>query len=400
MRKLVLQISRALALPVLFLLAGSPAMATFPGSGSASWGCSSTRSDTTFLPDGASQNNSFVDLTLTSSLTPVPPLYQTKIITINRVVGPGTASEFDSNGFLVNWQTYKQNGILSPHAYLQYGGIFEIEVFEGTMAGVYLNGHLVKNVPLVTLATGGCLEIDTQYIKFAQRNPNPGQAPIPGVNTIGLTLDVTQAGILAQSMIGAFGALTFQAMAPIILVHGWRTGPWWWGDPGPANSNYGSTVYPMYCGPDALYPGRSTFQGGFGFIDPLRSGHYPFDCSISITNIDTDQAGATELRQKLLDCSGGVPDANFICPGGGRATGKLAEFGAKLAHLVAESKGGLWSRQMLYTLPVNSNGSQLFGVYSLTTLETPHLASSLADLLAAGRTVPLFALCAARRLVD
>src|ERR1700733_5459505 len=78
--------------------------------------CGLVPSDTTFLPDGVSGpvrlNDGSIsdsDVTLTSSLTPVPPLVSTATVTINRVVGPGTPSEFDSNGFLVNWATYVQN---------------------------------------------------------------------------------------------------------------------------------------------------------------------------------------------------------------------------------------------------------------------------------------------------
>ncbi len=72
--------------------------------------CGLVPSDTTFLPDGVSapvrlNDGSIADwnVALASSLTPVPPLVSTATMTINRVVGPGTASEFDSNGFLVNW---------------------------------------------------------------------------------------------------------------------------------------------------------------------------------------------------------------------------------------------------------------------------------------------------------
>jgi hypothetical protein len=344
MRKFVSQISSALALPVLLLLAGSSAMATFPGSGSASWGCSSAPSDTTFLPDGASQNDPSVFLTLTSSLTPVPPLYQTKTITTNRVVGPGTASEFDSNGFLVNWQTYIQNGVLSPHAYLQYGGVFEVETFVGTMVGVYLNGHLVKNVPLVALATGGCLEIDTQYIKFAQRVP--GQSPTPGVNTIGLTLDVTQGTILGQSIIGAFGALTFQAMAPIIMVHGCC---------GEMGGGMGTGWFDK-TNPDQNY----TNQTWLPFTTPFAAQRLPYDFSINLNPENTIETDGANLLVKLRQ--------------------KAAEFGAKHVHIVAHSKGGLNSRYVLRQL--NQQAQQApstLGVYSLTTLSTPHHGSANAD---------------------
>jgi hypothetical protein len=159
---------------VLKALAVVVLVASAAGSGWAD--CSVKPSDTTFLPDGVSSPSRLIDgsiadggVALTSSLTPVPPLVSTGTMTINRVVGPGTASEFDSNGFLVNWNTYTQNGILSEHAWLDLGDVIVIDCcFSfGSTVGIYLNDHLVKNVPLASLPT--CVEIDTQYIKFAQK---------------------------------------------------------------------------------------------------------------------------------------------------------------------------------------------------------------------------------------
>lgn len=49
-----------------------------------------------------------------------------------------------------------------------------------------------------------------------------------------------------------------------------------------------------------------------------------------------------------------------------------AEFGSKRLHIVAHSKGGLWSRWLMKTL----SG---LAVYTLTTLDTPHEGSVLAD---------------------
>jgi hypothetical protein len=51
-------------------------------------------------------------------------------------------------------------------------------------------------------------------------------------------------------------------------------------------------------------------------------------------------------------------------------------------HLVGHSKGGWWIRDMLPHLASDSfNGTGVPGVYSVTTIDTPHHGSSLADLL-------------------
>lgn len=54
-------------------------------------------------------------------------------------------------------------------------------------------------------------------------------------------------------------------------------------------------------------------------------------------------------------------------------------FGVNHVHIVAKSKGGLWSRRAISSLPIR--------VYTLTTLDTPHRGSVLADALVALGTV-------------
>jgi len=70
------------------------------------------------------------------------------------------------------------------------------------------------------------VEIDTQYITFAQRGA-PGQPSTPAVNRIGATIDVAPSGINAVGGQLDFGALRFKAMAPIVLVHGIREDQTW-----------------------------------------------------------------------------------------------------------------------------------------------------------------------------
>lgn len=88
-----------------------------------------------------------------------------------------------------------------------------------------------KNVNTYTYPLPACVPIPTRDLKFPQRTP--GQTPTPAVNKFALTLDYLSLFSppfnVAGSVIGFFGNLTIQAMAPVIMVHGWDSGPWWVG---------------------------------------------------------------------------------------------------------------------------------------------------------------------------
>lgn len=59
------------------------------------------------------------------SILPTPGQSNACHPTINRVVGPGTPSDFDSQGFLTNWPAYVANGVLSAQAWVTVLGFFE-----------------------------------------------------------------------------------------------------------------------------------------------------------------------------------------------------------------------------------------------------------------------------------
>lgn len=249
-------------------------------------------------------------------------------VNITRVVGSGTASEFDSQGFLANWPAYTTNGILSEQAWLNFRGFTEGD--NPPSAGiynltVYVNGQAEASVPINFLSSSTCVSISTRHLKFPMRGQD-GALPVPAINQIALTSDLPSNEI--PSLI--FGSLTIHALAPIILVHGWNAGPWWWGDSP-------STAQP--CGIDKRFnTGKSTRDGGFGFIDPLVSGHYPFDCSIQINDVALSEQGGAELKKALLFCENELStDNNFICSDGRPALGKLKEFGTKHVHLICDT---------------------------------------------------------------
>jgi pimeloyl-ACP methyl ester carboxylesterase len=144
-------------------------------------------------------------------------------------------------------------------------------------------------------------------------------------------------------------SIEFDAMAPIVLVHGWNAGPWVWG-PTPAQSN--------------VCPGKSqkASDSGQNFIQALIDAKAPYDCSIQFNRQDWNDVGAQKLSDQLSPI--------------------LKSFGTRHVNLVAHSKGGLFAREFLQKNATKSDPTTRIGVVSLTTLDTPHYGSVLADTVA------------------
>jgi hypothetical protein len=270
---------------------------------------------------------------------------------ISRVVGPGTDGEFDADGFLTHWQEYVNNGVLSPTAQLSIRSIQpkdDSASFQPNqvVVKVYLNRHLVY-ARLPPAAQWGeyvhCIDIETRWLKFARRVPNgtpncdaaQGDTSACGSNEIAFVVEADPT-LLTVDIIGV-GPLSFKAMAPIVLVHGIRATADWFPDNG-------------FTGP--LFEARAPYAGA-------REGD-----SAGMTLGSISQTG-DRLKQVIPPLA--------------------REFGATKVHLVAHSKGGLWSRQFLtqpgpYSSDLDAPpGPNNFGVLSLTTLDTPHNGSVLAD---------------------
>lgn len=192
--------------------------------------------------------------------------------------------------------------------------------------------------------------VPIEIVKFPDRAAL-GSTPAPRKNTI--TIDVDQANI--GNFIPAFGtsqfwctaidwaALEFQAMSPIVLVHGMS-----------ANNGTWSTMNPIN--------GRTPF---IGFLD---AGGFPFDNSISLLN-NGNNSVADNARE-----------LNTLYP-------SIAErFGTDSINIIAHSQGGLNTRQWLATFLSDTRvrvGPKLvprpLQVIAFITLDTPHLGSVLAD---------------------
>jgi triacylglycerol esterase/lipase EstA (alpha/beta hydrolase family) len=280
-----------------------------------------------------------------------PPISVT--IPVTRVVGPGmndpTGQQppvINPDGTLINPGAYVHNGIVSPKAYLSITAshpyddesiivTFNNQVVTGGQSGItgLVNGGNGNG--------GGCYEVDISLVRFATRNP--GAAPTAGLNTIEISLTTNRPnlGNDTNSFIYGVGALSFQAMAPIVLVHGSGGEDGSWFNMTTPFQNYTNLPFEP-------------------FLQPFLDGKYPFDNSINLNPETTIQADGAKL----------IPLLSQIA----------ATFGAKHVHLIAHSKGGLNSRYALSQLnqQAKSQPSSL-GVYSLTTLSTPHHGSVLAD---------------------
>jgi hypothetical protein len=302
-------------------------------------------------------------------------------IGIDRVAGPGTDGEFDQNGFLRYWSDYVANGVLSRKALLSLRAyvppddtpaplpaVFQVPIH------VYLNGQWVATAPAPTQSGDyiHCVEVDTQFVKFARRVPggrpncDPALGPTDacGINKLAFVMDLNSPPGVPDEDIGAgfvgVGTLSFKAMAPIVLVHGWNAGPWVWG-PTPPNAN----VCPV--NPD------DSSDGGQNLVQALINAKVPFDCSIGIARQASIDQGAQVLADRLPLVAN--------------------TFGARHANLVTHSKGGLFARSYL-KLNSELSPSDQVGVISLTTLDTPHHGSVLSDTVVAARVdtsvLPLF----------
>lgn len=280
------------------------------------------RTDTTFLATGPG---------LRTSCTFAPLLRFT--IAVDRVVG-----DVNTDGSLVDPQTLIANGVVSQTTMLRVPA-FDVDVNGGLPSPVlaevdhvFVNGEFVGSL---TGASGAWQDnrfiISTDLIRFGTRNP--GAAPTPGLNEIEILIDVANAANGKSYYCTAvdWAALSFDALAPTIMVHG--------------NNSEGAFF-------DDLHNAGGE-QLGFHFVEPFRQQQLPFDNTINMPTASVSNHAA--LLGTLIPA-------------------RAAEFGARHVHLVAHSKGGLDLRAFLAGwLPPN------FGVLSLTTLSTPHRGSAGAD---------------------
>ena len=190
--------------------------------------CQTTASDTSFQISSPGDDGDGVYAGWMNPAHSLP--YQT-----SRVVGPGTAGEFNADGTLANWSNYTANGVLARYAQMQIDVACQCDEDplgdDSALLTVYVNGQQASQpVPIqVVQSFSVCVDIDTQYLKFPARVP--GGTPSPVQNSIsfaisGSTNPNVQAFVQAPSILILGSSINFKAMAPIVLVHDWNAGPW------------------------------------------------------------------------------------------------------------------------------------------------------------------------------
>jgi hypothetical protein len=361
--------------------------------------CRSTSSDTSFAALGS-----------TTGYSPEfhgdgAPSY----LRVTRVVGPGTAALFNTNGTLLNAATYQQNGVVSSKAYVQVfaqmtlgSSFWELASIGGfplaaqaevtfTLNGVRIRHPYVLTAQMTGSATVSsnavidCFPVNTNLVRFARLTNGGGPCPssshydaskdttCPGNNEVealirfrlnaatsanidplpalnqapflALTSPKFVAGLIASVSTVVRGTqLSFNAMAPVMLVHGIRAGP--------SNDRRDLNWFDPY----PFVPGTPTFYQSNWFRQPFDDAKAPY----SVLKFDEDriEQGGSNLAAPIQQAA--------------------AAFGARYIHIVAHSKGGLWSRAFLANQL--SSLSPAIGVFSLTTLATPHHGSYNADL--------------------
>jgi pimeloyl-ACP methyl ester carboxylesterase len=240
------------------------------------------------------------------------------------------------DGTLSNPQALVSNGVVSATAQITMPA-FDVD-FNAPVAAPYFperdrilfNGHPVGDLSVGAYLNGenqrwriNRITVPIQYVRFAQRGPHGGE-PTPGLNEIEILVD--QANVITGENLWCtaidWAAIKFDALAPVIMVHGnGETGAFW---------------------------------DEKGFTQPFQQAGVPYDNSIT-----TPKDFIAENAKKL---AAEIPRV-------------AREFGVKHIHIVAHSKGGLDTREFLKTLPAEGQ----LAVLSLTTLSTPHHGSVLAD---------------------
>lgn len=251
-------------------------------------------------------------------------------VKIDRYVG-----EVDGNGHLLNVDELIANNVVSPKATIRLPA-WDIDLYGG--GGVYQPEHdrIFFNGEDLGLLTGDNgiwkmneFEVDISKLKFPSRSGNGRPAEV--VNEIRINIDESNSEEV-WCMAVDWVEISFEAMAPILLVHG---------------TNAQSDSWE----PD--------------FTGSLAARHIPHSNDINMVANGTSDANARILRT--------------------RVNALANSFGADSVHLVGHSKGGLDSRRFIgtYYTPDADGEAEVLSLYTITT---PHHGTMLSDLSVANRT--------------
>jgi len=277
--------------------------------------------DSSFVTDTAPKLDSY--LYVNSS----PILFD---IEIKRYVGVT-----NSDGTLKDYQQLISNKVISATADIRmpvydvdddYSGSYYVKEIDK----IYINGHYMG------LLSGGngnwkqnSFTIPIEWLKFPTKGIN-GNAPTPEKNEIRIDIDTGNNGTRVWAVEIDWAELAFEAMPPVILIHG--------------NSS------------DAGFWDRQEFTQILGNMK------IPYDNTINLPTTTVANNGIT-LKNEILSVANGM--------------------GVQNIQLIAHSKGGLDTREFLSThYPALKQNNQL-KIHTFITLSTPHRGSAGADYIRA-----------------
>ncbi len=248
---------------------------------------------------------------------------------INRVVG-----KTDGEGRLSNPVGLFQNKIIPKGFVTLSMPAFDVDVnppsgLPPEVDAVFFNGEQIGEL------TGGnniwkenTWPIPIDKVRFGIEG-GPSTPSRPGINVIEIRIDQASGSDENWCTAIDWAEITFEAMYPVVMVHG--------------NSQ------------------DSDFWTDQGFVQPFTQQMIPFDSSISMDPDAADIAVQSEELKRLIKAS-------------------ADRFGVKHLHIVAHSKGGLDVRDFLKVrIPELRQGGVELGILSLSTLSTPHHGSAGAD---------------------
>jgi triacylglycerol lipase len=246
-------------------------------------------------------------------------------IDVTRYLGP-----LKADGTLANADALIAAGLLGPTATLSMPG-YDVDSgaaptpdVQPERDRVWFNGEEIGFLSGETDTWKlNSFQIDIRKVRFASR-ADAGAFLVPAINHVTIDIDVANADQDWCTSID-WGALSFRAASPVILVHG------------------------------------NNSDGGFfdrqGFVAELAAEGRIVDNSITMPT-DTVASHGWLLNTQIPAIA--------------------KSLGATSVHLVAHSKGGLDVRE--YLALYQPNHDKDFKVLSYTTLSTPHNGSALADL--------------------
>jgi len=252
-------------------------------------------------------------------------------VPIDRYVG-----EVDGNGYLLNVDELIANHVISAKAAIRLPA-WDIDIHGGFSSYAPEHDRLFVNGQDMGRLSGDNniwklneFQIDVRHLKFPSRGN--GGTPTATKNELEINIDESNSGEY-WCMAVDWVEISFEAMAPALLVHGTN-----------AQSDSWEPV----------------------FTDYLTKRHIPYSNDINLTPNGTIDGNARLLR--------------------GRVNELATSFGVDHVHLIVHSKGGLDSRRFLSThyAPNPPDGEP--EVLSLYTITTPHHGTILSDLSVANRT--------------